>query len=177
MLNGRDSGRINPQLANRIRETAERMGYQPNVLARSLRTNRTYMIGFISVEVATTPYAGGMIQGAQDALSSLGYMLLTVNGDTEQALESEIRALKRYGVDGFLYSAMSNRVMTVPKSLAKFPLVLVDAAEETNRFPSIEPDEFRIGYDATTRLIEAGCSRIAYVGCAEPMRGIGRTRS
>ena len=51
------------------------------------------MIGFISVEVATTPYAGGMIQGAQDALSSLGYMLLTVNGDTEQALESEIRAL------------------------------------------------------------------------------------
>ena len=169
VLNGRDSGRINPQLANRIRETAERMGYQPNVLARSLRTNRTYMIGFISVEVATTPYAGGMIQGAQDALSSLGYMLLTVNGDTEQALESEIRALKRYGVDGFLYSAMSNRVMTVPKSLAKFPLVLVDAAEETNRFPSIEPDEFRIGYDATTRLIEAGCSRIAYVGCAEPM--------
>ena len=69
VLNGRDSGRINPQLANRIRETAERMGYQPNVLARSLRTNRTYMIGFISVEVATTPYAGGMIQGAQDALS------------------------------------------------------------------------------------------------------------
>ncbi|OJS85378.1 LacI family transcriptional regulator [Bifidobacterium animalis subsp. lactis] len=29
VLNGRDSGRINPQLANRIRETAERMGYQP----------------------------------------------------------------------------------------------------------------------------------------------------
>lgn len=61
-------------------------------------------------------------------------MLLTVNGDTEQALESEIRALKRYGVDGFLYSAMSNRVMTAPKSLAKFPLVLVDAAEEIRRF-------------------------------------------
>lgn len=62
-------------------------------------------------------------------------MLLTVNGDTEQALESEIRALKRYGVDGFLYSAMSNRVMTAPKSLAKFPLVLVDAAEETRLLP------------------------------------------
>lgn len=169
VLNGRDSGRINPQLANRIRETAERMGYQPNVLARSLRTNRTHMIGFISVEVATTPYAGGMIQGAQDALRDLGYMMLTVNGDDSEAIETEIRALKQYGVDGFLYSAMSNRMVRIPESLTEFPLVIVDATESgANRFPSVAPDEFRIGYDATARLIQAGCERIAYVGFLGP---------
>lgn len=169
VLNGHDAGRIKPAVAERIRQTARQMGYQPNALARSLRTNKTRMIGFISVQVATTPYAGGMIQGAQDALSELGYMLLTVSGDDATAIESEIRALKRYGVDGFLYSAMSNRVVDIPDSLAEFPLVLVDATDETNRFPSVEPDELRIGYDATTRLVEAGCERIAYIGCTEPM--------
>ncbi|MDE5641498.1 MAG: LacI family transcriptional regulator, partial [Bifidobacterium castoris] len=73
VLNGRDGGRVKPQIAQRVREAADEMGYQPNALARSLRTSRTHIVGFISVEVATTPYAGGMIQGAQDALSALGY--------------------------------------------------------------------------------------------------------
>lgn len=169
VLNGRDGGRVKPQVARRVREAADAMGYQPNALARSLRTSRTHIVGFISVEVATTPYAGGMIQGAQDALSALGYVLLTVSGDDAQAIDGEVDALRRYGVDGFLYSAMSNRVVDVPRSLTRLPLVLVDVTDAAHRFPSIEPDEFRIGYDATTRLIDAGCRRIAYVGCAEPM--------
>lgn len=169
VLNGRDNGRVKPQIAQRVREAANEMGYQPNALARSLRTSRTHIVGFISVEVATTPYAGGMIQGAQDALSALGYVLLTVNGDDAQAIDDEVGALRRYGVDGFLYSAMSNRVVDVPKSLRRFPLVLVDATDAEGRLASIEPDETRIGYDATTRLIEAGCRRIAYIGCTEPM--------
>ncbi|PAU67817.1 LacI family DNA-binding transcriptional regulator [Bifidobacterium criceti] len=169
VLNDRDGGRVKPHIAQRVRDAAEEMGYQPNALARSLRTNRTHIVGFISVEVATTPYAGRIIQGAQDALSELGYLLITVNGDDDKAVEGEIRALKRYGVDGFLYSAMSNRVVDVPESLCSFPLVLVDATDAENRFPSVEPDEFRIGYDATTRLIEAGCGHIAYIGCLQPM--------
>lgn len=64
---------------------------------------------------------------------------------------------------------MSNRITHVPSSLAKTPLVLVDATDSLGKIPSVEPDEFQIGYDATTRLVKAGCARIAYVGCLEPM--------
>lgn len=169
VLNGRDVGHVKPQTAELIRQTAAKLGYRPNQLARSLRTHRTHLLGFIGEQVATTPYAGGIILGAQDAASTYGYVLLTVSTDGMADEEQEITVLKRYGVDGFLYSKMFNRITDVPRSLADYPLVVVDAIDRDKQFPSIEPDEFQIGYDATKRLIDAGCRRIAYVGCAEPL--------
>lgn len=63
-------------------------------MARSLRTNKTRILGFISEEVATTPYAGGIILGAQDAASAYGYMLFTVSTDGKASEENEIATLK-----------------------------------------------------------------------------------
>ncbi|PLS28923.1 LacI family DNA-binding transcriptional regulator [Bifidobacterium parmae] len=169
VMNHRDAGRVKPAIAAHVREVAEELGYQVNPMASSLRTNRTRTIGFISEEVATTPYAGGMILGAQSAASQLGYLLITVSTDGGMDEGEEIDALNRYGADGFLYAKMSNRVTGLPDRLKHSPVVLVDATDADGTIPSIEPDEYRIGYDATKRLVDAGCERIAYVGCSEPM--------
>ena len=169
VLNGRDEGRVKTGVAAEVRRTARELGYKSNPLARSLRTGKTRILGFVSEEVATTPYAGGIILGAQDAASRLGYMLLTVNTDGRANEDDEIATLKRYGVDGFMYAKMSNRYVDVPAALGDYPLVLVDAIDRAGRIPSIEPDEFRIAYDATMRLVNAECERIAYIGCSASM--------
>lgn len=93
VLNGRDEGRVNPALAALVRNKATELGYKINPLARSLRTNKTRILGFISEEVATTPYAGGIILGAQDAASTYGYMLFTVSTDGKASEENEIATL------------------------------------------------------------------------------------
>lgn len=147
VLNGRDEGRVKAPLAALVREKADELGYTVNPLARSLRTCRTRILGFISEEVATTPYAGGIILGAQDAASTYGYMIITVSTDGRASEENEIATLKRYGVDGFFYSKMSNRIASVPASLGDYPVVMVDATDADNQIPSIEPDEFQIAYD------------------------------
>ena len=72
VLNGRDEGRVKSKIADNVRAIATKLGYQSNPLASSLRTGRTHILGFISEEVATTPYAGGMILGAQTAASQFG---------------------------------------------------------------------------------------------------------
>lgn len=170
VLNGKDSGRVKAGDAVRIRKLAQKMGYKTNPLARSLRTNKTRILGFVSEEVATTPFAGRLILGAQDAASQNGYVMLTVNTDGGSSEKEEIDALKSYGVDGFLYAKMYNRYVHLPQEIRACPAVLVDAMDaDGNRVPSISPDEFRIGYDATRRLLEAGCRRIAYIGCSGPM--------
>ena len=169
VMNHRDVGRVKPEIAARVRETARQLGYQINPMARSLRTNSTRILGFISDAVATTPYAGGMILGAQSAASRLGYMLITVSTDGGMKEDDEIDALKCYGVDGFLYAKMSNRITDVPSKLLDYPVVLTDATDRNGVIPSVEPNEFLIAYDATTHLIKAGCERIAYVGCSETM--------
>ena len=169
VMNHRDEGRVKTEVASRVRETARKLGYKVNPMARSLRTNSTRILGFISDEVATTPYAGGIILGAQTAASRFGYMLITVSTDDGMKEDDEIDALKRYGTDGFLYAKMSNRITDVPAKLLDYPLVLTDATDVNGKIPSVEPDEFSIAYDATTYLIKAGCKRIAYVGCSEPL--------
>ena len=70
VLNDRDEGRVKPAIAEQVRATAKRLGYRPNPLARSLRTSKTRILGFISEGIAATPYAGGIILGAQDAASA-----------------------------------------------------------------------------------------------------------
>ena len=144
VLNERDEGRVKSKIADNVRAIATKLGYRSNPLASSLRTGKTHILGFISEEVATTPYAGGMILGAQTAASQFGYMLITVSTDGENSESEEIAALKRYGTDGFLYAKMSNRITHVPSSLAQTPLVLVNATDSLGKVPSVEPDEFQI---------------------------------
>ena len=67
VLNNRDIGRVSPDVAERVRDIAAELGYLTNRLASGLRTSSTRTIGFLSDEVATTPFAGRMIEGAQDA--------------------------------------------------------------------------------------------------------------
>lgn len=65
VLNNKDRNRVSKAVAQRVRETAQSMGYKPNSVARTLRTSRSYVLGFITDEIATTPYAGRVLVGAR----------------------------------------------------------------------------------------------------------------
>ena len=165
VLNNKDRNRVSKAVAQRVRETAQSMGYKPNSVARTLRTSRSYALGFITDEIATTPYAGRVLVGAQEAARKLGYILLTVNTGNDRELENqEIAALRQYRVDGFLYAMMYHRVVKIPAELEGSPMVVVDSEDENRKIPSIYPDDEMAGYDATNRLIQAGCKRIVYYG-------------
>lgn len=165
VMNNKDRNRVSKAVAQRVRETAQSMGYKPNSVARTLRTSRSYALGFITDEIATTPYAGRVLMGAQEAARKLGYILLTVNTGNNRELENqEIAALRQYRVDGFLYAMMYHRVVKIPAELEGSPMVVVDSEDEDRKIPSIYPDDEMAGYDATNRLIQAGCGRIVYYG-------------
>ncbi|MEE8757631.1 MAG: LacI family DNA-binding transcriptional regulator [Bifidobacterium sp.] len=170
VLGGKDQGRIKPEIALRVREQAESMGYQMNPIARSLRTRKTRIIGFISDEIATTPFAGKIILGAQDAAQELGYVLLAANTNNDRDEEKrQIRTIKQYGAAGFIYAAMYHRKVTLPTELDGENVVIVDAEDNDPTHIYICPDERAIGYDATHYLAESRCSRIVYFGSDQPI--------
>ena len=165
VMNNKDRNRVSKAVAQKVRETAKNMGYKPNSVARSLRTSKSNTLGFVTDEIATTPYAGRVLQGAQDAARKLGYILLTANTNNDADLENqEIAALRRYNVDGFLYAMMYHRKVDIPEALEGSPTVVVDSEDAAGEVPSIYPDDELAGYDATNRLIQAGCRRIVYYG-------------
>ena len=104
VMNNKDHNRVSKAVAQKIRATA-RTWVQAQFRGAYLRTNKSNALGFVTDEIATTPYASKVLEGAQDAASKLGYILLTTNTNNDAELENqEISALLRYNVDGFLYA-------------------------------------------------------------------------
>jgi LacI family transcriptional regulator len=163
VLNEVPGKRINPDTRVRVREAADELGYQPNGVARSLRLQRSQTLALVSDEIATTPHAGRIILGAQEAASRKGWLLMLVNSGGDAGVEAqEIQALKRRQVDGFIYATMYHREVDVPEALRGLPTVLLDARTDDSAYPSVVPDEVEGGRSATRLLVEAGHRRVAF---------------
>lgn len=164
VLNAVDGARVAETTRRRVVEAATRLGYQPHPLARGLRTRRSQTIGFVSDVIATTPYAGQLIQGAQDAAWRTGMLLLLVNTGLDAELEQHaIGTLQQRQVDGFVYASMYHRVVEVPQLRQDRPLVLLDARPARGSVPYVVPDEVAGGTAAVTELLENGHRRIGFV--------------
>lgn len=164
ILNEVEGKRINPDTRQRVMETATRLGYAPNGLARGLRLKRSNTIGFVSDVIATTPFAGQIVLGAQEAAAQRGLVLLMVNTGGDAELERrEIDLLLQRQVDGVLYAAMHHRVVEVPEELGAVPAVLLDARSTDLSVPSVVPDEVQGGYTATRALLDQGHRRVGFL--------------
>ena len=145
-------------------KAAEELFYSPNRLARGLRTQRTQMIGFLSDRVSTTPFAGQMIVGAQDAAAEAGSLLVLLNSGGDPELEErEVQALQERQVDGIVYALFYHRVVTPPASLRNGPVVLLDARTPDSSMSSVVPDEVGGSRAAVEELLATGHRRIGFV--------------
>ncbi|GIE13782.1 LacI family DNA-binding transcriptional regulator [Paractinoplanes ferrugineus] len=164
VLNNVPSARVSAETRERIHQAARRLGYVPNEVARQLRSQRTKALGLLGDEVTTTPFAGRMVLGAQEAASKHGWLLMLLNSGLDPELErKEIAALIRGRVDGLLYTTMYHRVVRVPDQLRTMPTVLLDAEDETTDVPSVVPDEQDGAYLATKELLNHGHRRIGFI--------------
>src|SRR6266545_3548785 len=146
----------------RVLAAVEQLGYRPNALAKELRTNRSHVIGFIADEIATTPFSGSIIKGAQEAAWRHGKILLIVNTERLPDVEkSAIDMMLERRVEGIIYAAVSHRAITPPSTMHEVSTVLVNCYAENNNLPSVVPDEVSGGYTATEFLLKKGHRRIA----------------
>jgi LacI family transcriptional regulator len=164
VLNEVPHAQVREETRQRVLLAAQRLGYRANRAAQSLRTQRTKTLALVSDAIATTPYAGQLILGAQRAAQARGYTVLLFNTDYDPAVEEqELVALTEYQVDGVIYATMYHRVVSVPAVLAGTPLVLLDAESPDSDAPSVVPDELGGGRTATEELVANGHRRIGFV--------------
>ena len=166
VLNGRREGvRVPEATRRRVQQVAEDLGYRPNVLARSLRTQQTRTIGFISDEVTTTPFAVGMLAAAQDEAASHGYLLFVVNLGPNAPLalqEQAIEQLAQQQVGHIVYGCMYHRLVDPPLGLPA-DAVFLNCEASGGLHRSIVPDDRRGAYEVVMELIRAGHQRIAFL--------------
>ena len=79
---------VSEEIREKVLRAAETMGYQPNITARSLRTDRTNTIGII-VDDLLSPFTPPIVRGIQDYLHEHGFLSLIVNSDWDPDQETQ----------------------------------------------------------------------------------------
>jgi len=170
VLNNVEHANIPEETQDRIWAAIKELGYRPNALARSLRSQRSHMIGLISDEIATTPFAGQIIQGAQDAAWASNKILEVLNTGRRAELEAAaVEVLLERQVEGIIYATMYHRPVTLPPALTQVPTVLLDCYVEDRSLPSVVPDEVQGGRMATEALLQKGHRRIGFMNNIDPI--------
>lgn len=157
---------VNAQTRERILAAARELGYVPDRVASGLRRRRTGVVGLVGDHLASTPFAGRIIEGARRA--GLERDILLMVGESGGDLDAErelIQKLLAQRVDGLLIARMYNQRVARPAIPDDLPVVLVDAVPKPDwHVDAVVPNEAQIAAVACERLLRDGHRDIAYVG-------------
>lgn len=164
VLNSTDTPNIPDETRQRVLAAIAELGYRPNALAQSLRMQRSGIFGFVTDEIAITPHAGKIFEGAQDIAWENNKILILVNTKANRDFENTaIDLLLGRQVEGIIYATMFHHQVTVPAVLRDIPTVLLDCFVEDRQLPSVVPDEHKGGYTATKYLLDHSHRRIGFI--------------
>lgn len=169
VVNNKKGARIGEDARQRVKDAIQELGYRPNAMAKTLSNGTSNFIGLVADAIATTPFAGQIIHGAQDEAWKHGYVLLVANTEGDPAAEdAAITMMLEHQVRGILYSSWFHHAVTVPEALRETDYVLVDCFEAGTTAPAVVPDEMQGGRTATELLIQAGHRKIAFINTTSP---------
>lgn len=169
VLNGKGSGRVNSVTAAAVEAAAARLGYQPNHVAKSLRSRRTQTLGLVSDSVARSPFSSELIRGAQQAAWEAGYVLLSIYLNDESTSEDlALGTLFQRDVEGLIVATDYHRLRHMPVA-PSVPLAFADCRPEDGgaQVYTVTPDERQGARVATEHLIGWGHQRIGYIGTTD----------
>lgn len=162
------SGKAGPSIPEatrvRVRAVAAELGYVPNALASGLRRRTSDTLGLVSDVVATTPFAGEMLRGAQEVAWKARKVIIVVNTEGVPEMETAAtRELVERRVEGLLVATMAHAIIEPPAVAGRLPIVLLNARPRDGSLPSVVPDDHAGGRTATAHLVAAGHRRIGYI--------------
>jgi len=159
--------RIGQAKKEKIIETARRLGYSPDMIARGLRNRQTKSIGIVIPDMSTLFYPK-LLRSLEIFLSSHGYQALICNSEDNPASERKhIEALLSRSVDGLVVAPASGRdnidyFKEIQKG--KKPFILIDRYFAGENFNFIATDNKQGAGEGVVILADRGVSRIFYLG-------------
>ncbi|HZR99844.1 MAG TPA: LacI family DNA-binding transcriptional regulator [Chloroflexota bacterium] len=176
VLNRDPSVRISEATRARILDAAAATGYRPNRLARSLKLQRTQIIGMLIPDV-TNPHFSALFRAVDDAASAAGYHVILCNtDDSARRLRQHLDALSEGHVDGLLVAtARRDDAALASLRARRLPYVLVNRHRDAPDESWVVPDDRQAAHLAVAHLVGLGHRRIAHIaGSVEVSRSAAR---
>lgn len=155
---------VSKKTREKVLKVVEELDYRPSFSARHMRTQRSQLIGFLTDMAASSPYAGKIILGAQDAAWEQHHILMVVNtGGDAELTAAAIEIFLERDVEGIIYAAMAHEAVTLPENIRKVPAALANCYSLDGALSSVVPDEKTGGREATEELLRKGHRRIGFI--------------
>lgn len=155
---------VSKSTAAKVRAAAGELGYRPNVLARSLITGRSRIIGLVVAYLENQFYPEA-IEKLSHALQAQGYHVLVFMASNDEAATVQvIDELLDYQVDGIIAASVGlSNDLTRRCEDAGIPIVLFNRDQFDDRLSCVTSDNRAGGRKLAAFLLAAGHSRIAHI--------------
>ena len=155
---------VSESMRARVLKAISELGYEPNLLAASLRRGSSRTIGFIVPDLRN-PLFGSIVTAAQDELSRRDYAAVITTSSSDPDRDAEMaRLLRRRQVDALIVSLADQTRQDLIEELRRFrgPIVLLDREVDGLDGASIVETEHGSGMGQATRhLLSLGHERMA----------------
>jgi DNA-binding LacI/PurR family transcriptional regulator len=161
-INNKDE--IRPETRDRILRIADKLGYRPNSIARSLATRRTRNVGLVVPDVSN-PFFSSVARGIQDTAHRADYNVFLCNTDENTDREmGAIHSLEAQRVDGMILCSSRLSEQNLEQVADRYqPLVLVNRRISRPRTGCVMVDDARAMEDAVHYLLELGHREIGFL--------------
>ena len=164
VLNEKKTGRINKVVAQKIRDTAMRLNYRTNQIAKSLKTSRTNTIGFIVANISN-PFSSSLARIIEDEAAKDNYTVLFGSSD-ENAFKFQhlVDVFLNRHVDGLILAPGEHTESQIRYlQQQEIPFVLIDRYSPDIATNYVALDNFQATYNAIEHLVNLRYKRIGMI--------------
>lgn len=162
----------------KVMKAVEEVGYVVNQVAKDLKSQKTNLVGVIVPRVSSNATAQG-VDGLSRIFDQAGKQVLLAS--TQQSNEKEIEYIQLFNqkrVEGIvLYATHIDAELVKAIHHSKSPVILVGQDGSLFNIPSVVHDDLRVGFEAGTRLLQAGCHQIGFIGVSDSDLAVDKLRS
>ena len=160
-----NSGYYSDDIRARVQKATEKLNYQPNLHAKSLRQRRSHTIGLLIPNLLNAYYTA-LADDVSQLLNAHGYqLLLSSTRDNPVVEKNTFRQLIGHNVDGLIWvptAADKNLIDTLINR--RIPAISIVRKVEGNRLPTIVFEDCAGAQAATKHLLQLGHTRIGLIG-------------
>jgi LacI family repressor for deo operon, udp, cdd, tsx, nupC, and nupG len=162
VLNG--SQAVVEKTREHVARVIKEMGYEPNHLARNLRSASSGLL-LVTVPNLHNPFYGRVVEGLTRALQEHGYHMLLCETSRDTLTDpSHLRLIQRRQVDGAICLDAVTVHRAIADKLHELPWVALCEYDADMQVPYVGIDNARAAHDAVAHLLARGHTRIAHMG-------------
>lgn len=165
VLNGKNKEmRISDELTKKVLDLVETRNYQTNHIAKSLKTGKTHTIGLIVADIAN-PFFAKIASEIEKEIRKKAYsVFFCSSNENKKNFNFQLENFKNRQVDGLILipPINSDKILTLLGS-QNIPFVIMDRVFENLSANSVNINNHKAAYDATTRLINNGRKKVALI--------------